>query len=143
MRRSAFAPAVGLAALLVCNGCAAAQKPAVAAPAPASRAEPAAAAQPAYTGIAIRFAMSMTPGRATNASHPVIDAVLPSSPAQKAGLAPGDVILEVDGRDAREEGALRMRPGVRYALRIRRGDAEREVALLAVAHPGAASGARP
>jgi S1-C subfamily serine protease len=73
----------------------------------------------------------------------VIDAVLPGSPAQKAGLAPGDVILEVDGRDAREEGALRMRPGVRYALRIRRGDAEKEVALLAIPHPEAASGARP
>jgi len=108
------------------------------------QATPDPAAQPrGYTGFSIRFSAMMTPGRAATPTPLVIGSVAPGSPAQKAGLAPGDVILEVDGRDARENGALRVRPGVRYTYRIRRGDQEREVVLVAVTRPADLDRARP
>lgn len=126
--------------MLVCAGSASGQAPAPAAGTTVVTTPP--AAPRGYTGFTIRFSMMMTPGRAITREYPVIGAVHRGSPAQKAGLAPGDVILEIDGRDAREEGALRVLPGVRYALRIRRGDAEREVALVAVPRPAGANGLR-
>jgi len=89
-------------------------------------------AQPrGYTGFDIRFSFTMSGGQETASAPLVIDRVEPGSPAQKAGLAPSDIILEVDGRDAREDGALLVRPGVRYTYRIRRGNEEREVVLVA------------
>ncbi|HEX8242284.1 MAG TPA: PDZ domain-containing protein [Longimicrobium sp.] len=96
----------------------------------------AAATQPrGYTGFSIRFSMTATAGRVIDEQPPVIGSVDAGSPAQRAGLAPGDIILEVNGRDAREDGAMRVRPGVRYTYRIRRGDQEREVVLVPVARP--------
>lgn len=93
-------------------------------------------AQPrGWTGFTIRFAMTMGLAGATEEQPLVIGTVAAGSPAQRAGLAPGDVILEVNGRDARREGAMLLRPGTRYTFRIRRGDEEREVALVPIPHP--------
>jgi S1-C subfamily serine protease len=68
-----------------------------------------------------------------NMGRPVITGVRPGSPAAEAGLSAGDVILSVDGQDT-EERLPNFRiatPGRRYILRVRRGEEEREVAIVA------------
>jgi S1-C subfamily serine protease len=61
----------------------------------------------------------------------VIVRVDKDSPAERAGLAAGDVILEVDDVSVNDE-ALRFvfSPGVSYVLRVRRGQQEIEVTLV-------------
>lgn len=136
MRKTAIVLALTAAGMLAGAGAVNAQEPAPRTPTVRQTGlEP--AAQPrGYTGFSIRFSMRMAPGREASEQPPVIAAVQPGSPAHTAGLAPGDVILEVDGRDTREAGALLVRPGVRYVYRIRRGTEEREVVLVAAALPG-------
>jgi C-terminal processing protease CtpA/Prc len=77
----------------------------------------------------------MTPDHVFHADYPVIYKVRRGSPAEKAGLDSGDVVLEVNGVDARTEGAIFPAVGVKQVIRIRRGDSEREVILLPIALP--------
>ena len=64
---------------------------------------------------------------------PVVSSVEANSPATTAGLAVGDTILAVDGRDTRDDGPMfrHLQPGSRYVLRLRGGGAVREVAIVA------------
>lgn len=137
---------LGSAALLVCAGCARAQQPASPGPAVTVRSDGSAApaAQPrGYTGFTIRFSGAMSRAGEVAGGHPVVEAVHPGSPAHKAGLRPGDVLLEIGGRDTRENGAMRVQPGGRYTYRIRRGQEEREVTLVAVPRPAELDTPRP
>jgi S1-C subfamily serine protease len=86
----------------------------------------------AYTGLDILLSARATagPNPVVTAGYPRVRAVYPNSPAHQAGVVAGDVIVEVDGRDSRDTGALWLQPGVRYTLRIRRGEEEREVAFV-------------
>lgn len=69
--------------------------------------------------------------------HPTVTRLRAGSPAAAAGLADGDVLLEVNGRDGRTRGIFRdVRPGTAYTLRVRRGDAERVVRFTLPAAPG-------
>jgi carboxyl-terminal processing protease len=67
--------------------------------------------------------------------YPVISAVLAGSPAQKAGLRTGDVIVKIDGRDTKgmrsEEAStlIRGREGTLVSLTISRGGQVQEVRL--------------
>ncbi|MFL5384174.1 MAG: PDZ domain-containing protein [Longimicrobiaceae bacterium] len=81
--------------------------------------------------------------RARPAGFPTVSRVDPGSPAAAARLRVGDAIVAVNGVDSRE-GPLfpRIEAGVRYVLRIRRGDEERELALT-VAPPAASAAAAP
>lgn len=66
------------------------------------------------------------------AEYPRLGPVCPSSPAARAGLMVGDVILELNGRDFRQREvreALRSPPGTDLVFRIRRGATEREVTV--------------
>jgi carboxyl-terminal processing protease len=68
--------------------------------------------------------------------YPVITGVLPNSPALKAGLQTDDVILKINGTDARglkseQTSALIRGPaGTKVTLRVRRGDQEIEAAVI-------------
>lgn len=65
--------------------------------------------------------------------------VTPASPAARAGLAPGDLIVEVEGRPvagakARDlEPLMKKKPGERLTLRVQRGTAAaQDMVLVAV-----------
>lgn len=67
-------------------------------------------------------------------------AVDPGSPAEKAGLAAGDLIVQIDGADLGDVAALAQalaqhQPGAQAALRIRRGDAEIDLTATLAAPP--------
>jgi len=58
--------------------------------------------------------------------------VLPASPAESAGIAPGDLITRIDGRvpdDDINDRAFLQPEGTRVALTVKRGDAVRDVQL--------------
>jgi len=65
--------------------------------------------------------------------RPIIAVVEEGSPAARAGLTVGDVLLSVNGRDTRERGPLfpEPAPGREYRLRVKRGAEERELTLVA------------
>lgn len=96
-----------------------------AAPPPAALAEGA-----GYTGLGLRSGGRGGPGGVVETSLPTVSRVAPGSPAERAGLQVGDVVLEADGRDPREARALWPAPGVPKVLRIRRGEEELEVVLV-------------
>lgn len=83
-----------------------------------------------YTGLDIRFSASVGADGVLVQNYPVVLAVEPESPGQQAGVVAGDAIIEVNGRDSREDRVLWLEPGVRYTVRLRTGDQEREVVLL-------------
>jgi serine protease Do len=72
------------------------------------------------------------------AGEPRIDRVRPESPADKAGIKVGDVIIEADGRPVARVAALRHILGTKYAgeplaLALRRGEETLKVELTLVA----------
>lgn len=64
------------------------------------------------------------------ASYPEIVSVDPSSPAQRAGLAPRDTLVAYDGRDVRENDisfTRLLRPNARVLVRVRRDGRARDI----------------
>jgi serine protease Do len=64
----------------------------------------------------------------------LVGEVAKGSPAEKAGLERGDILVEVDGKPVADSRAFRMRvaqtrPGSRMKLALLRGDARREVTV--------------
>jgi len=77
-----------------------------------------------YRGVARRDA----DGTVRSADFPVVVAVDSGSAPQAAGLAPGDVIIEVNGHDGHEAALFRVRtPGTKYSIRVRRGTETRQI----------------
>ena len=93
--------------------------------------DPSRPARTARTGFQIGFRMIGSPDGARVVGHTWVSRVLPGTGAARAGLRAGDVILAVNGADARAPGSLgalvTQQPGTRYVLRIRRGAEELDV----------------
>jgi membrane-associated protease RseP (regulator of RpoE activity) len=56
--------------------------------------------------------------------YPEIETVEPGSPAEKAGIRRGDVLMEMDGRDLSDASFSMsdlLRPGARFPIRVKRG----------------------
>ncbi len=71
-------------------------------------------------------------------SYPEISSVDPSSPAQRAGLAPGDTLLAYDGQDVRgtEISMTRLlRPNSRVVVRVRRDGRIKELPVIVAEAP--------
>jgi C-terminal processing protease CtpA/Prc len=92
----------------------------------------------AYTGIGVRGRPSPAPdGTPRWADYPVVHAVAQGSPAARVGILPGDVLLLVNGTDARDPRTLFGEPGKVFTVQIRRGSAIREFVLASVRRPSA------
>lgn len=67
--------------------------------------------------------------------HPIIVLVRPCSPGDEAGLRPGDVMLTINGRDAREipKPWRESRVGVVQEITVRRGEEVIETSLTEIA----------
>jgi C-terminal processing protease CtpA/Prc len=75
--------------------------------------------------------------------YPSVKAVVAGSPAARAGLRVGDLIVSSNGRDGRTPPLFEgIRPGTQVVLRIRRGDDEREITFVA-REPGTGRRASP
>jgi predicted metalloprotease with PDZ domain len=71
-------------------------------------------------------------------SSPEIVSVDPSSPAQRAGLAPGDTLLAYDGRDVRGADISMtrlLRPNAKITIRVRRDGRVRELPVVVAETP--------
>jgi serine protease Do len=70
--------------------------------------------------------------------YPTIESIDPGSPAEKAGLQAGDVLVSINSQDFRKNpvpmGSLLV-PGQKIIFRYRRGDSARTVALNVVERP--------
>lgn len=71
-------------------------------------------------------------------SYPRILSIDPSSPAQRAGLTPGDTLLAYDGRDVRENDislTRLLRPRAKVNVRVERDGKVREFPVIVAAAP--------
>ena len=71
-------------------------------------------------------------------AHPSIESVEPNSPAERAGIQRGDVLLTLAGRDLADAEVVfgqMLRPGARLALRLKRGVVVKTVSVLVEPRP--------
>lgn len=142
---------LNVAALAVCSDVGNAQSTAVAVPVTtvtdtARHATP----QRGYTGYSadntVTATLQGTP-RMLQSSPLIVTAIAPGSPAAKAGLELGDVILAVDGIDVETvDAGAAIWPffvGLKYVMRIRRGDEDREIVIVPIARTGKNLAPRP
>lgn len=70
--------------------------------------------------------------------YPEIETVEPGSPAEKAGIRRGDVIMEMDGRDLSDASFSMtdlLRPGARFPIRVKRGVETRSLTVTVEPRP--------
>lgn len=122
-------PLLLLAALAVSTTAAAQTDP------PGGTAESVSIAQPpaaSWLGMAMEQQARISDVLGADVDPPVITRVTAGSPAEAAGLRAGDQILRIDDCDTRETCVnwRQLVPGRTYRLRVRTGDAERDVTLV-------------
>jgi C-terminal processing protease CtpA/Prc len=79
------------------------------------------------------------------ADYPVVIRTDTGSVAERAGLRPGDVVLTVNGRDARGgNAAWRLHPSeTSYVLHVERGETEMDIVMERPGPAGVGAGASP
>jgi C-terminal processing protease CtpA/Prc len=89
---------------------------------------------PAASGVARTFGFAWgmetqrQPDRSLRFGHPYVTVVVAGTNAARAGLAVGDTIMTVNGRDTRQPPLFPVRrAGTEYVLLVRRGGEEREL----------------
>lgn len=92
-----------------------------------------------WVGLAVNEPMRVVQRRDGNVAvaaigRPVVVSVDPGSPADKAGVRSGDVLIEIDGRDVRSGGIAlaELQPDSRLPLKIQRGDGEARTLIVVV-----------
>ncbi len=90
-----------------------------------------------YLGLNLNTHVEVDSGEVT-VQRSIVESLEPGSPAQASGIAPGDRLLSVAGRDARERfpdlrGVLE--PGRRVVVRVEREGREREFAMTVAQRP--------
>lgn len=94
-----------------------------------------------YLGVQFSELQTVVGGDAPQApplrEFPRVDSVYPGSPASKAGLRRGDVVMMMGGQDARRPVPLDklLRPLVRLPLRIQRDGAQRDYTIVVEKRP--------
>lgn len=95
-----------------------------------------------YLGVTISNAEhTLEEGRlyAYYSDYPVVESVEPGSPAEKAGIQSGDVILAYNGEELRRKrialGEV-LKPGVKVTVRVRRGGERKDIPVIAGRRPG-------
>lgn len=70
-------------------------------------------------------------------SYPIVEAVEPRSPAERAGVKAGDRLLALNGRNVKEGVEFRalLRPGNRLPMRVRRDDDTKELFIIVERRP--------
>ena len=73
----------------------------------------------------------------TRKDFPRVTSVRPCSPAHRAGIEPGDELVEVDGRDLKQPGPPfeKIRPGETYQLVVERDGERSEVEITLTERP--------
>ncbi|HKP73947.1 MAG TPA: M56 family metallopeptidase [Longimicrobiaceae bacterium] len=71
-------------------------------------------------------------------SYPVVVGVVAGSPAGRAGIRERDVLLAINGTDARQPPSTRLRPGMEVTYRVLRDGRELQLRLVATAPPSQA-----
>jgi S1-C subfamily serine protease len=85
----------------------------------------------ADVGFGLEFQISQTASGMQRTGYPRVSSVRPGSSAARVGLAVGDLLVAVDGRDTQRTGRwfADAVPGRRYTLRVQRGGAERDLVV--------------
>ena len=81
-------------------------------------------------------------GALSFSSYPVIESIDPGSPAEKAGLQPGDILISINSQDFRKNPiplSSLLIPGQRVVFRYRRGDVERSSSMIVAERPAGTS----
>lgn len=71
-------------------------------------------------------------------AHPSIESVEPNSPAERAGIQRGDILLSLAGRDLADADVVVgevLKPGARLALKLKRGVEVKTVSVLVAPRP--------
>ena len=124
-------------ALAVCSDMSNAQSTSVATSVTASDTASHAKPQRGYTGYTANISVVATlqgSPRVLQTSPLTVTAIAPASPAAKAGLKPGDIILAVNGIDVETvdagDAVWPFFVGVEYVMRIRRDGADQELSIV-------------
>lgn len=86
--------------------------------------------QSGYTGLVFGVKATRTAANTFVADYPTVGHVDPGSPAAKAGIKAGDEIVSVNGVDTRVKHVGLFTAGIKYELRLRRGNDELDVELV-------------